>query len=68
MLFAVATPTHMMAPIRAGTLSVVRDRKSIHAMPARAPGKAMRMTRGSSHDWKLTTMSRYTSTMAKMRP
>ena len=58
MLFAVATPTHMMAPIKAGTLSVVCDRKSIQAIPASAPGSAIRMTSGSSHDWKLTTMRR----------
>ena len=44
--------------IRAGTLSVVRVRKSIQAMPARAPGSAVRMTNGSSHDWKFTTISR----------
>ena len=58
MLFAVATPTHMIAPMSAGTLSVVCDRKSIQAIPAIAPGSAIRMTSGSSHDWKLTTISR----------
>ncbi len=56
MLLAVATPTHMIDPISAGTLSVVCDRKSIHAMPAMAPGSAIRMTSGSSQDWKFTTI------------
>ena len=34
MLFAVATPMHMMAPVSAGTLSVVPVISSIQAMPA----------------------------------
>ncbi len=50
MLFAVATPMHIMAPISDGTLSVVPVRKSIHRMPAIAPGRAIRMMNGSSHD------------------
>jgi hypothetical protein len=50
MLFAVATPMPMIAPIRAGTLSVVRVKYSIHSMPAMAPGSAVRMMKGSSHD------------------
>ena len=58
MLFAVATPTVIIAPISAGTLSLVPVRKSIQAIPAMAPGSAVRMMSGSSHDWKLTTMSR----------
>ncbi|MNV99667.1 hypothetical protein D3C71_1950590 [compost metagenome] len=58
MLLAVAMPTHMMAPVNAGTLTVVRVAKSIHAMPDRATGKAPTMAAGSSHDWKLTTISR----------
>ena len=33
MLFAVATPTLMMAPMRAGTLNVVWVTNSIHTMP-----------------------------------
>ena len=39
MLFAVATPTHMMAPVSAGTLRVVPVTSSIQAMPASAAGK-----------------------------
>ena len=65
---AVATPTHMMVPINAGTLRVVCERNSIQAMPEIAPGSAIKMMSGSSHDWKLTTMSRYTSTTAKPSP
>ena len=68
MLFAVATPIHMMAPVSAGTLSVVPVISSIHAMPAMAAGSAVMMTNGSSQDWKLITMSRYTSRMAPERP
>ena len=58
MLFAVATPTHMIAPISAGTLAWCCVRNSIHTMPASAPGSAIRMMNGSSHDWKFTTISR----------
>ena len=39
MLLAVATPMHMMEPIKEGTLSVVPVRNSIHRMPAIAPGQ-----------------------------
>ena len=56
MLFEVATPTHIIAPIRAGTLTVVCVTYSIQTMPASAPGSAVRMMNGSSHDWKLTTI------------
>ena len=56
MLLDVATPTHMMAPIRAGTLTVVWLTYSIHRMPASAPGKAVRMMNGSSQLWKFTTI------------
>ena len=56
MLFDVATPMLMMAPMSAGTESVVPVAKSIQTMPASAPGSAIRMMSGSSHDWKLTTM------------
>ncbi len=38
MLFAVATPTHMIDPMSAGTLIVVCVKKSIQQMPAMAPG------------------------------
>ena len=58
MLFAVATPMHMIAPVNAGTESVVRVTNSIHTMPAKAAGNALTMTNGSSQDWKLTTISR----------
>ena len=68
MLLAVATPTHMMDPISAGTLTVVCERNSTHMMPLSAPGSAIKMTSGSSHDWKFTTISRYTSTTAKTSP
>ena len=58
MLFDVATPMLMIAPISAGTESVVWVAKSIHTIPASAPGRAIRMISGSSQDWKLTTISR----------
>ena len=58
MLFEVATPTHMIEPISAGSDSVVPVRYRIHTMPASAPGSAIRMMNGSSHDWKFTTISR----------
>ncbi len=58
MLFAVATPMHMMAPVSAGTESVVWVTNSIQTMPASAAGSAVMITNGSSQDWKLTTMSR----------
>ncbi len=57
MLFDVATPTLMIAPISDGTLMVVCVRNSAQRMPAMAPGKAVMMMNGSSQDWKLTTMS-----------
>ncbi len=56
MLFEVATPMLMMAPMSAGTLRCVCVAKSIQTMPAIAPGSAMRMISGSSQDWKFTTM------------
>ena len=58
MLFDVATPMLMIAPMSAGTDTVVCDAKSIQQMPARAPGSAARMISASSHDWKFTTSSR----------
>ena len=57
-LFEVATPMLMIAPMSAGTESVVPVAKSIHTMPASAPGSAVRMMSGSRHDWKLTTSRR----------
>ena len=59
---------HMIAPISDGTLSVVPVTNSIHKIPAIAPGSAVRMMNGSSHDWKFTAISRYTSTTAKTMP
>ncbi len=56
--FAVATPMHMMAPVSAGTDSVVLVRNSIQTMPASAVGSASTITSGSSQDWKFTTISR----------
>ena len=53
---AVATPMHMIAPVSAGTERVVWVANSIQTMPASAAGRAVTMTKGSSHDWKLTTM------------
>jgi hypothetical protein len=58
MLFAVAMPMHRIVPVNAGTDSVVRVTNSIHAMPASDAGRPPTITSGSSHDWKLTTISR----------
>jgi hypothetical protein len=41
-LLAVATPMHMMAPVRAGTDKVVAVANSIQTMPASAAGNARR--------------------------
>ena len=49
-LLAVATPMHMMAPVKAGTDSVVRVVNSIQTMPANAAGSALMMTKGSRQD------------------
>ena len=49
---------HMMAPISAGTDSVVPVTKRIQTMPEIAPGSAVMMTNGSSQLWKFTTISR----------
>ena len=51
-------PIHMIAPMSDGTLKVVCVTKSIQTIPLSAPGSAMMMMNGSSHDWKLTTISR----------
>ncbi len=50
MLFAVATPMHMMAPMSAGTLRVVWVMNKNQAIPARAAGSAEIMMKGSSQD------------------
>src|SRR5438034_9414275 len=49
----------MIAPISAGIEMFVCVTSSIQSTPAIAPGSAIRMMSGSSHDWKLTAMSRY---------
>src|SRR5882672_2418841 len=54
----VAKRMHMIAPVSAGTDSVVPVANSSHTMPASAAGSAVMMTNGSLHDWKLTTISR----------
>jgi hypothetical protein len=46
---------HMMAPVSAGTDSVVAVTNRIQTMPASAPGSAVMIMKGSSQDWKLTT-------------
>ena len=56
MELAVATPMHITAPVSDGTLSVVRVSSSIQQMPASAPGSAVMMMKGSSQDWKFTTI------------
>lgn len=48
----------MMAPVSAGTDSVVWVANSIQTMPASAAGSAETITNGSDHDWKLTTIRR----------
>ena len=53
-----AIPMHMMAPVSAGTDSVVPVMKSIQMIPASAPGNAVMMMKGSTHDWKLITITR----------
>ncbi len=58
MLFAVATPMHMIEPVSAGTLIVVCVTNSIQTIPASAAGSAEMMMNGSSQDWKFTTISR----------
>ena len=58
MEFAVAVPTLMMAPVSAGTDSVVSVRKRAQTTPVSAPGSAVMMMNGSSQDWKFTTITR----------
>src|SRR5258708_39149802 len=55
---AVATPMHMTAPVSEGTFNVVRVSNRNQQIPASAPGSAAMMINGSSHDWKLITISR----------
>ncbi len=58
MLFAVATPTDMIAPVRDGTFKVVWVIRSVQQIPARAPGNAVMIIKGSSQDWKFTTINK----------
>jgi hypothetical protein len=48
----------MMDPISDTTLIVVPVAASAHRIPTNAPGTAIMMMNGSSHDWNITTMSR----------
>ena len=48
----------MIAPINAGTLSVVKVRCKAQTTPASAPGSAVMMMNGSSQLWKFTTSSK----------
>ena len=50
MLFAVATPMHMIVPVSDGTLRVVWVRKRIQRIPARAAGRAVMIMKGSNQD------------------
>ncbi len=68
MLFEVATPMHMIAPISAGTLRFVWVINRNQAMPASAAGSAEIMMKGSTQAWKLTTISRYMSTIENASP
>ncbi len=49
---------HMIAPVSAGTDSVVWVVNSIQTMPASAAGSAVMITNGSDQDWKFTTIRR----------
>ena len=68
MLFEVATPMLMIAPINEGTFIVVRVTNSIHTIPAKVPVSAVMIINGSDQDWKFTTISKYTSTIEKNNP
>ena len=50
-------PIDMIAPISDSTLIVVCDSASIHTMPISAPGTAIMMMNGSTHDWNRMTSS-----------
>ena len=58
MLFEVAIPTAMIAPMNDSTFSVVPVPASIQRTPMSAPGTATRMMNGSRNDWKSTTSNR----------
>src|SRR6266849_4637020 len=65
---ATPTPTAMIAPIIDSTLIVVPVSTSIQSTPASAPGIAIMMMNGSSHDWKFATINRYTRMIARTSP
>ena len=50
MLFAVATPMHMIAPVKRGDRQARMREKSNQTMPASAAGRAVMITKGSSQD------------------
>ncbi len=50
MLLAVATPTHMIDPVSAGTLTVVPVTNKNQTIPASVAGRAVRIMNGSSQD------------------
>ena len=54
-------PTAMIEPMSDTTLIVVPVSASAQRMPMNAPGTAIMMMNGSSHDWNITTIRRYTS-------
>ena len=61
-------PTAMIEPIKDSTLIVVPVSASIQRIPASAPGMAIMIMKGSSHDWNSTTMRKYTNTIASTKP
>src|SRR5260221_10561649 len=67
MLFAVATPTVIIAPISAGTERRGPGGESNPATPPRAPGRAGRTVKRTRHDPEVTTSTRYTSNTAEKR-
>ncbi len=68
MLFEVAIPTAMIAPMNDSTLSVVPVIASIQRIPTIAPGTARMMMSGSDQDWNSTASRRYTRATARTRP
>ena len=49
---------HMIVPVSAGTLMRVWVTNRNQTTPATATGSAAMMMKGSSQDWKFTTISR----------
>ena len=67
-LLAVETPTTMMMPMSAGTLSGVPVSHSENSAPEMATGSPLIATNGRVQDWKFTTITRKTRTAARPRP